>query len=161
MVAWRLMFPFRVCIFSLLRLVEFRNFLLNDLSSSSALESIFTVLEIDVAIICGNLPLTKPIIQSCLGRVKTDTSGISGTGPSKRSSGSKLYFHSRSSRTDSDGFQKIIETHPTSQGDRTLVNERGSDIELEGIEVHRVIEQEVESQSDVAETEAVSTRVWP
>ncbi|KAG0157784.1 hypothetical protein PDIDSM_1838, partial [Penicillium digitatum] len=61
-----------VCIFSLMRLIEFREFQLTDLAASSAKESIWTCLELDVAIICGCLPFLNPLVQGVRSKVRSD-----------------------------------------------------------------------------------------
>ncbi|RAQ67259.1 integral membrane protein [Aspergillus flavus] len=126
-----------VCIFSLMRLIEFRNFVVTDLASSSAKESIWTVLELDVAIICGCLPLLKPLLAGFLGTVKSISKGQS-------NSGTKLYFHT-SGTHNHDGFHKITDPHgATASQSREVTTQstrRGSsEIELQGIEVHTAIE---------------------
>ncbi|KNG81815.1 integral membrane protein [Aspergillus nomiae NRRL 13137] len=144
-----------VCIFSLMRLIEFRNFVVTDLASSSAKESIWTVLELDVAIICGCLPLLKPLLAGFLGTVKSISKGQS-------NSGTKLYFHT-SGTHNHDGFHKISDPHgATASQSREVATQstrRGSsEIELQGIEVHTAIE----SRSDVASNpHVVEGRAWP
>ncbi|KAE8146053.1 hypothetical protein BDV25DRAFT_133255 [Aspergillus avenaceus] len=133
-----------VCIFSLMRLIEFRNFVVTDLASSSAKESIWTVLELDVAIICGCLPLLKPLLAGFLGKVKSISKGQS-------NSGTKLYFHT-SGTHHHDGFYKITDPHGgTGSRSQAETSRRGSagDIELQGIAVHTAIE----SRSEVASSD--------
>ncbi|KAH8429215.1 uncharacterized protein LDX57_006882 [Aspergillus melleus] len=175
-VVWKLQITFRqkmaitlvfslgglVCIFSLLRLIEFRNFVVTDLASSSAKESVWTCLEIDVAIICGCLPLMKPLVQGFLGKVK---SGVS-KGRSHPSSGTKLYgFHS-TVNTHNDGFQKIHDPHGLSQASKSPhvqggSSRRSSDLEMQAIAVHTTIQQDTDSRSDLNNADAVSGHVWP
>ncbi|KAE8168457.1 hypothetical protein BDV40DRAFT_283910 [Aspergillus tamarii] len=144
-----------VCIFSLMRLIEFRNFVVTDLASSSAKESIWTVLELDVAIICGCLPLLKPLLAGFLGTVKSISKGQS-------NSGTKLYFHT-SGTHNHDGFHKISDPHgATASQSREVATQstrRGSsEIELQGIEVHTAIE----SRSEVVKNpHTVEGRAWP
>ncbi|RHZ67312.1 uncharacterized protein CDV56_104744 [Aspergillus thermomutatus] len=174
-IVWRLQITFRqkmaltlvfslgglVCIFSLLRLIEFRNFVVTDLASSSAKESIWTCLELDVAIICGCLPLLKPLVQGFLGKVK---SGVS-KGYSQPSTGSKLPFPA--SRTNNDGFQQIDDPHGTlastaSKSPNTMATPscNSSDVELQGITVHTSIRQDVDGRSDVGSTDPVLNHNW-
>ncbi|KAB8069689.1 hypothetical protein BDV29DRAFT_194694 [Aspergillus leporis] len=145
-----------VCIFSLMRLIKFRNFVVTDLASSSAKESIWTVLELDVAIICGCLPLLKPLLAGFLGTVKSISKGQS-------NSGTKLYFHT-SGTHHHDGFHKINDPHgATASQSRDVVAQsstrRGSsEIELHGIEVHAAIE----SRSEIADNpHAMDSGGWP
>ncbi|KAE8374852.1 hypothetical protein BDV26DRAFT_283956 [Aspergillus bertholletiae] len=144
-----------VCIFSLMRLIEFRNFVVTDLASSSAKESIWTVLELDVAIICGCLPLLKPLLAGFLGTVKSISKGQS-------NSATKLYFHT-SGTHHHDGFQKIGDpqgaTASQSREVATQSTRRGSsEIELQGIEVRTAIE----SRSEVVNhPHTVEGRAWP
>ncbi|KAJ5800176.1 uncharacterized protein N7518_002244 [Penicillium psychrosexuale] len=79
-----------VCIFSLMRLIEFREFQLTDLAASSAKESIWTCLELDVAIICGCLPFLNPLVQGVRNKVRSDASKYQ----SQPSAGSNLHLHS-------------------------------------------------------------------
>ncbi|KAF9253360.1 hypothetical protein LCP9604111_886 [Penicillium roqueforti] len=79
-----------VCIFSLMRLIEFRKFQLTDLAASSAKESIWTCLELDVAIICGCLPFLNPLVQGVRNKVRSDASKYQ----SQPSAGSNLHLHS-------------------------------------------------------------------
>ncbi|KAJ5812824.1 hypothetical protein N7447_009847 [Penicillium robsamsonii] len=83
-----------VCIFSLMRLVEFRKFELTDLAASSAKESIWTCLELDVAIICGCLPFLNPLVQGVRSKVRTDASKYQ----SRPSTGSNLHLHTRGNK---------------------------------------------------------------
>ncbi|RAL13919.1 uncharacterized protein BO97DRAFT_29340 [Aspergillus homomorphus CBS 101889] len=153
-----------VCIFSLMRLIEFRNFATTDLASSSAKESIWTCLELDVAIICGCLPLMKPLLQGFLGKVK---SGVS-KGRSHPSSATKLYGF-QSSNTHHDGFLQINDMHGSQLSKGTNVaasaSRHSSDVELQGIAVHTIIEQDIDEQPHLASSESVSKSVsnhgWP
>ncbi|THC94980.1 hypothetical protein EYZ11_005533 [Aspergillus tanneri] len=143
-----------VCIFSLLRVIEFNHFHTNDLAASSAKESIWTALELDVAIICGCLPVLKPLISGFLGRVKGQTT---------RSSRTPRYMHSASQNPD--GFHKISDPHGLSANKKVVVSTNApgrcsSDVELRGITVHTAIEQDVESRSLSTSSEAVG-RAWP
>ncbi|CAG7949529.1 unnamed protein product [Penicillium nalgiovense] len=79
-----------VCIFSLMRLIEFRKFQLTDLAASSAKESIWTCLELDVAIICGCLPFLNPLVQGVRSKVRSDASRYH----TQPSTGSNLHLHS-------------------------------------------------------------------
>ncbi|CAG7989278.1 unnamed protein product [Penicillium nalgiovense] len=79
-----------VCIFSLMRLIEFRKFQLTDLAASSAKESIWTCLELDVAIICGCLPFLNPLVQGVRSKVRSDASRYH----AQPSTGSNLHLHS-------------------------------------------------------------------
>ncbi|KAJ5356675.1 hypothetical protein N7517_011284 [Penicillium concentricum] len=85
-----------VCIFSLMRLVEFRKFQLTDLAASSAKESIWTCLEINVAIICGCLPFLNPLVQGLRSKVRSDASKYH----SQPSTGSNLHLHTRGNQGD-------------------------------------------------------------
>ncbi|BCS26978.1 uncharacterized protein APUU_60026A [Aspergillus puulaauensis] len=56
-----------VCIFSLLRVIAFHNYLTKTASSSGSKEALWTVLELDVAIICSSLVLMRPLLaRPCL-----------------------------------------------------------------------------------------------
>ncbi|PYH91578.1 integral membrane protein [Aspergillus ellipticus CBS 707.79] len=149
-----------VCIFSLMRLIEFREFITTDLASSSAKESVWTCLELDVAIICGCLPLMKPLIQGFLGKVK---SGVS-KGRSHPSSGTKLYAFPSSATHNNDGFQQIDDLlgSQASKGAQIMANEsrRSSDLELQGIAVHTRIQQEVDHHT-ASSTDPLSNHAWP
>ncbi|KAI9038843.1 uncharacterized protein KD926_010176 [Aspergillus affinis] len=143
-----------VCIFSLLRVIEFNNFHTNDLAASSAKESIWTTLELDVAIICGCLPLFKPLLHGFLGKVK---------GQSTRTSRTPRYMHSASQTPD--GFHKISDPHNLRANKNVTVSTEpsgrySSDVELRGITVHTAIEQDVESRSLSTSSGAVG-RSWP
>ncbi|GFG13385.1 hypothetical protein IFM5058_06420 [Aspergillus udagawae] len=172
-IVWRLQITFRqkialtvifslgglVCIFSLMRLIEFRHFVVTDLASSSAKESIWTCLELDVAIICGCLPLLKPLVQGFLGKVK---SGVS-KGYSQPSAGSKLPFPA--SRAHNDGFQQIDDPNGTqaSSASKTLnvgatPSRNSSDLELQAIMVRTSIRQDVDGRSDVGSTGPILNR---
>ncbi|KAE8142972.1 hypothetical protein BDV38DRAFT_95432 [Aspergillus pseudotamarii] len=54
-----------VCTFSLMRLIEFRYYPTNNLTASSTRERIWTLLEIDVAIVCASIVLMPPLFQPC------------------------------------------------------------------------------------------------
>lgn len=51
-----------VCIFSLLRVIAFHNYLTKTAASSGSKEALWTVLELDVAIICSSLVLMRPLL---------------------------------------------------------------------------------------------------
>ncbi|KAJ5178276.1 uncharacterized protein N7500_000975 [Penicillium coprophilum] len=83
-----------VCIFSLMRLIEFRNFHITDLAASSAKESIWTCLEVNVATICGCLPFFNPLVQGVRRKVRR---GDSRYNP-QPSTGSNLQLHTRGNK---------------------------------------------------------------
>jgi hypothetical protein len=85
-----------VCIFSLMRLIEFRQFQLTDLAASSAKESIWTCLELNVAIICGCLPFLNPLVQGVRSKVRSNASKYH----SQPSTGSNLHLHTRGNKGD-------------------------------------------------------------
>ncbi|KAJ5980013.1 hypothetical protein N7481_007311 [Penicillium waksmanii] len=84
----------RVCIFSILRLVELKNYQTDNLTYSSSLTQIWTVVELNMTIICGSLLLMKPLFQSCMRFLRKgivrfnsklhslDTTGVPMTGSS-------------------------------------------------------------------------------
>ncbi|KAI9924930.1 hypothetical protein MW887_006336 [Aspergillus wentii] len=80
------------CVFSLLRLVEFHNYGTNKISDHGALESIWTLLELNFATICGSLVLMKPIYQRCMSSLRRYSRYSSSSG--------KKSFSSRSSEYD-------------------------------------------------------------
>ncbi|KAF3402757.1 hypothetical protein DPV78_004618 [Talaromyces pinophilus] len=155
-----------VCIFSLLRLVQFRYFLTTNLASSSALESIWTILEIHVAVICGCLPFLTPLCRSCLDRVRTNSS------KSKTALSQSLYVRSGSSQPPNDnaGFRKLAGGYQDPQRSMSSTSrivrrdslgpssnnnvddlDDDSSIELQGITVHTVVSQAVERKQSGAE----------
>lgn len=163
-----------VCIFSLLRLIEFRRFIVTDLASSSALESIWTVLEINVAIITGSLPLLRPLLQGILGRMRSASN-------SKRSHPSSGRYCRPSMPTPPADLHKYFDPRPLDHTttvkssarettmpptqfcnyERDLEGHQLSDIELQGIAVTTGLDQEVEDKSDIGNAEPVSSRNWP
>lgn len=164
-----------VCIFSLLRLIEFRRFIVTDLASSSALESIWTVLEINVAIITGSLPLLRPLLQGILGRMRSISN-------SKRSHHSNSrYYHRPSMPTPPGDLHKYFDPRPLDHSttvkssvketimppdqfynyERDDDGHRTSDVELHGIAVTTGVDQDVEDKSDIGNAEPVSNRNWP
>ncbi|KAB8228163.1 uncharacterized protein BDW43DRAFT_304090 [Aspergillus alliaceus] len=167
-VVWRLGITFRekiaftfvsslgtlVCIFSLLRVIEFNHFDTNDLALSSAKESIWTTLELNVAIICGCLPLLKPLIQRFLGKAN---------GQSTYSTRMPHYVTSASQ--DPDGFHKISYPHGLGANKNVVVTAEGtgrcsSDVDLRGITVRTAIEQDVEDRPLSASPDGVVERTW-
>ncbi|PWY62242.1 integral membrane protein [Aspergillus eucalypticola CBS 122712] len=173
-IVWRLQITFRqkiavtlvfslgglVCIFSLMRLIEFRNFVTTDLASSSAKESVWTCLELDVAIICGCLPLMKPLIQGFLGKVR---SGVS-KARSHPSSGTKLYFPNGTTQNN-DGFRQIND-HLSSMASKNAhiaadESRRSSDVELQGIAVTTRIDQDIDRPRTGNSTDVSAEHVWP
>ncbi|KAE8372302.1 hypothetical protein BDV26DRAFT_274385 [Aspergillus bertholletiae] len=144
-----------VCIFSLLRVIEFNHFHTDDLASSSAKESVWTALELNVAIICGCLPLFKPLVYRFLGRVK---------GQSTRSLRTPRYLNRLSQ--DPDGFHKISDPQGLTASKNVVVStdpsgRRSSEIELRGITVHTAIQQEVENRPIADGSDATLERPWP
>ncbi|ATY59049.1 integral membrane [Cordyceps militaris] len=151
-----------VCIFSLLRTIQFFYLDLDKISSksidlvihdtltaadnvptaSSGLESIWTVLENEFAVICGCAPQLAPLFQSLRPR-KAKTSGYAGMYDT-----SVLGKHTKMSviRTTVSG---------TTGGDvmpglRTVPRDgrSSSEIELKGIEVRTAINQEISASGD-------------
>ncbi|KAJ5344358.1 uncharacterized protein N7506_002723 [Penicillium brevicompactum] len=57
----------RVCIFSILRIVELKKYETNNLIYASSLSLIWAIMELDTAIVCGSFLLMKPILFSCVG----------------------------------------------------------------------------------------------
>ncbi|KAJ5910681.1 hypothetical protein N7504_005324 [Penicillium tannophilum] len=66
-----------VCIFSIFRLVALRHFQTEDLTADSAMTLIWTILELDIAIICGSLLLMKPLFQLWMGNARSKISRFS------------------------------------------------------------------------------------
>ncbi|KAE8345500.1 hypothetical protein BDV24DRAFT_178242 [Aspergillus arachidicola] len=54
-----------VCILSLMRLIEFRYYPTKNLTASGTRERIWTVLEIDIAIVCASVILMPPLFKRC------------------------------------------------------------------------------------------------
>ncbi|GES64669.1 hypothetical protein ATEIFO6365_0009015800 [Aspergillus terreus] len=54
------------CVFSLLRLVEFPNYKTGNLTQSGTLETIYTLVELFLAIMCASVVLMRPAVQLCL-----------------------------------------------------------------------------------------------
>ncbi|KAF9888621.1 hypothetical protein FE257_008553 [Aspergillus nanangensis] len=75
-----------VCIFSLLRLVEFPNYRTGNLTESGGLETIWSLLELDLAIVCSSFVLMRPIFQRCFGKIKTFSKSLSLSRSQKRQS---------------------------------------------------------------------------
>ncbi|KGO60127.1 hypothetical protein PEX2_032660 [Penicillium expansum] len=117
-----------VCIFSLMRLIEFREFQLTDLAASSAKESIWTCLELDVAIICGCLPFLNPLVQGVRSKVRSEASKYH----SQPSTGSNL--HLRTLRGNKGEFRTLnsdcgASTHSDSHNAMTTASQKSSDME--------------------------------
>ncbi|KAJ6076167.1 hypothetical protein N7499_008148 [Penicillium canescens] len=99
-VVWRLQMPlqekieltflftvgFIVCVFSVLRIIQLKNYHTDDLTYGSALSLVFAILELNTAIICGSLIVMKPVFRSC---VETLRRGI--TKLSRRRGGGAAY----------------------------------------------------------------------
>ncbi|KAJ6086590.1 hypothetical protein N7467_005504 [Penicillium canescens] len=66
-----------VCIFSILRLLQLKNYLTDNLIYSSGMSLIWAVLELDMAIICGSLLLVNPLFHCCMGRVRKGLNRLS------------------------------------------------------------------------------------
>ncbi|GLA10021.1 hypothetical protein AnigIFM60653_001161 [Aspergillus niger] len=149
-----------VCIFSLMRLIEFRTFITTDLASSSAKESIWTCLELDIAIICGCLPLMKPLIQGFLGKVRSRVSKAR----SHPSSGTKPCYPS-SATHNNDGFRQlddVLDSQASKNPNFIAGSSRwSSDVELQGIVVRTWIEQDVDRPHTVDSNETNHGHVWP
>ncbi|KAG0161205.1 hypothetical protein PDIDSM_8739 [Penicillium digitatum] len=117
-----------VCIFSLMRLIEFREFQLTDLAASSAKESIWTCLELDVAIICGCLPFLNPLVQGVRSKVRSEASKYH----SQRSTGSNLYLHTL--RGNKGDFRELDSdcgesAHEHGRKAMAAANQQSSDLE--------------------------------
>lgn len=152
----------RVCIFSLLRLIEFRKFVVTDLASSSALESIWTVLEINVAIITGCLPLMKSLFQGILGRMwsgatKRSYPSSGRNYPSGTPDALNKFFDPRHTdhSTSVKGASETLQLQEHEEDTRQL-----SDVELNGIAITTAVDHDVENRSDAGNAEAVSNRNW-
>ncbi|KAJ5152569.1 uncharacterized protein N7482_009047 [Penicillium canariense] len=72
-----LLFSIGFCIFSILRLVELKHYRTDNLTYSSSLTQIWTILELDMAIICGSLLLMKPLVQPCMGTLRKGITRLS------------------------------------------------------------------------------------
>ncbi|OAR02217.1 hypothetical protein LLEC1_05051 [Akanthomyces lecanii] len=125
------------CIFSLLRVVQFFYFDLEHISTSSGLESLWTVLENEFAVICGCAPQLAPLFRS-LHPSKAKSSGYAGMFDT-----SVLGKHTKMS---------VIRTTVSGKVDGEAMpglrmaprdGRSSSEIELQGIEVHTAINQEV------------------
>lgn len=122
------------------------------------------MLEINVAIITGCLPLMKPLFQGFLGRMRS--------GATKRSQPSSGRYYPSSGTPD--GLNKFFDprnpehfsTIKADEAAREHEQEQeemrhSSDVELHGIAVTTAVDQDVDSRSDVGNIEAVSNRNWP
>ncbi|KAM3445778.1 hypothetical protein NHJ13734_000231 [Beauveria thailandica] len=129
-----------VCIFSLLRVVQFFYFDLEHISTSSALETLWTALENEFAVICGCAPQLAPLFRGLQSSrsCKTKSSGYAGMYDT-----SVLGKHAKMS---------IIHTtvSGTAAGEaisglRTVLRDgrSSSEVALKGIEVHTAIDQEI------------------
>ncbi|GAB1191420.1 hypothetical protein APSETT444_000593 [Aspergillus pseudonomiae] len=123
--------------------------------TSSAKESVWTALELNVAIICGCLPLFKPLVHRFLGKVK---------GQSTRSLRTPHYLNRLSQ--DPDGFHKISDPHGIRASKNVVVStdpsgRHSSDVELRGIRVHTAIQQDVESRPNTSSSDAAIETTWP
>ncbi|KAJ6790021.1 hypothetical protein PWT90_06746 [Aphanocladium album] len=123
-----------VCIFSLLRVVQFFYLDLEHISTSSGLESLWTVLENEFSVICGCAPQLAPLFQS-LRPSKAKSSGYAGMYDT-----SMLGKHTKMSviRTTVSGTTGGEVMPGLRVGGRS-----SSEIELKGIEVHTAINQEI------------------
>ncbi|CAI7648051.1 unnamed protein product [Penicillium glandicola] len=126
-----------VCIFSLMRLIEFRNFQLTDLAASSAKESIWTCLELDVAIMCGCLPFLNPLLQGLRSKVKSGASKYN-TQPSTGSS-----LHLNAMRGNKRDFEELGSDCGASANAMATASRQSSNVEN-----HR----DVDAQSDMSST---------
>ncbi|KAJ5642222.1 hypothetical protein N7490_006222 [Penicillium lividum] len=54
-----------VCIFSLLRLVDLKNYTIDDVTLSGSKQALWTLLELDLAIVCTSLMLLRPVFKQC------------------------------------------------------------------------------------------------
>lgn len=111
-----------------------------DLALSSALESTWTVLEINFAIICGSLPQTKLFLHGFLDCIPSNglkRSQLSATTRATRD-GQKFMFDPRNLEHTAiiQGAAEEPPDHPEMQ--------HGSDVELHGIAITTAVEQDVE-----------------
>ncbi|OJJ05874.1 hypothetical protein ASPVEDRAFT_175162 [Aspergillus versicolor CBS 583.65] len=68
-----------VCIFSLLRVIAFHNYLTKTAASSGSKEALWTVLELDLAIICSSMVLMRPLLaRPCFGWIHWRRNSSSG-----------------------------------------------------------------------------------
>ncbi|KJK76089.1 hypothetical protein H634G_08495 [Metarhizium anisopliae BRIP 53293] len=132
-----------VCVFSLLRAVQFSQFDTANLSTSSILEGLWTVLENYFTVLCGCLPQLGPLF-----RRSTKEKEMS-SGPGSGYLGS----YDASKNVRSWGFQKMsaIETSVCGAHDAPVQarynsskeQHNSSELELKGIEVQTTIDQEI------------------
>ncbi|KAJ5931146.1 hypothetical protein N7466_006639 [Penicillium verhagenii] len=71
-----------VCIFSIFRLVALKHFQTENLTADSSMTLIWTILELDMAIICGSLLLMKPLFELWMGNVRKSISRLGSGAPS-------------------------------------------------------------------------------
>ncbi|SPB52010.1 unnamed protein product [Aspergillus niger] len=128
--------------------------------SSSAKESIWTCLELDIAVICGCLPLMKPLIQGFLGKVRSRVSKAR----SHPSSSTKPYYPS-SATHNNDGFRQlddVLDSQASKNPNVIAGSSRwSSDVELQGIVVRTWIEQDVDRPHTVDSNETNHGHVLP
>ncbi|KAM3513028.1 hypothetical protein MY11210_003333 [Beauveria gryllotalpidicola] len=129
-----------VCIFSLLRVVQFFYFDLEHISTSSGLETLWTVLENEFAVVCGCAPQLAPLFRSLQSSrsCKTKSSGYAGMYDA-----SALGKHAKMSviRTTVSGTAAGEAIPGLRSGLRD--GRSSSEVELKGIEVHTAIDQQV------------------
>lgn len=116
-------------------------------------------MEVNVAIICGCLPLMRPMFEGCLGRMSSTGYSRSKTSQSNPASASQLYYRSTASHNDKT-FQRLhdVKSKAWSPSDknserqlcsgttrsRSDVERSSSEIELQGIGVQTDIYQTTE-----------------
>ncbi|KAJ5198704.1 uncharacterized protein N7498_007821 [Penicillium cinerascens] len=100
-----------VCIFSILGLVGLKYYQTDNLNVSSSLNLIWTILELDMAIICGCLLLIKPIFQPFMGIIRKGITRLSEScfDGSKGMIMAKSSF--RESGTSEFGIQEVAAAH--------------------------------------------------
>ncbi|KND87613.1 hypothetical protein TOPH_07738 [Tolypocladium ophioglossoides CBS 100239] len=131
-----------VCIFSLLRAVQFGYFDTANLSTSSNLEGLWTLLENNFTVMCGSMPQLGPLFKKTLS--ESTTSGKAGqyyrSNDVPRSGGTWGFRPMNDISTSVSGTYD--KRGQLSQGE-PKERQNSSEIELRGIEVHTTINQEV------------------
>ncbi|UNI18199.1 hypothetical protein JDV02_004482 [Purpureocillium takamizusanense] len=152
-----------VCIFSALRVVQFFTFNTNHLSTSTAGQSLWTILENELSILCGCMPQMAPLFRRVLrsGPAPSGASAASGAGAGN---GYSAAYDSSATTPGGAGKKSVIQTtvkglhHGRGEAsrpnhhhhhNRAMVDddlERASDsseMELNSIAVRTAIDQEV------------------
>ncbi|KAL4894707.1 hypothetical protein BDV59DRAFT_174843 [Aspergillus ambiguus] len=144
-----------VCIFSLLRLIEFPHYKTGNLTQSGIHETIWTILELYLAIMCASVVLMRPVLQRCFRGCGWFSRRASEEKASLPASDFANLFPQFVYGTSANNFSQDTYSEVRAQAYRTPtleMSQNHSDLAVHGIVVETSIDRDVRDREAILAT---------